>query len=30
MSDLIFIGLILFFFAASFLLIAACQRWMED
>jgi hypothetical protein len=30
MSDLILTGLILAFFAASWLLLAACQRWMED
>lgn len=28
MSDFFFIALILAFFAASWLLIAACQRWM--
>jgi len=30
MNDLVFVGLILAFFAASLGLIAACQRLMED
>jgi hypothetical protein len=29
MSDLLFIGLGLVFFAASFGLLALCRRWME-
>ena len=30
MSDLVFVGLVLAFFAASLGLLAACQRLMED
>lgn len=30
MNDLILIGLILAFFAASLGLITVCQRWMEN
>jgi len=30
MTDLVFIGLVLVFFAVSFGLIAVCQRLMED
>lgn len=30
MTDLVFVGLVLVFFAVSFGLIAVCQRLMED
>jgi hypothetical protein len=30
MGDIVLVGLVLIFFAGSFGLIAACQRWMEE